>query len=197
LHVVQTAAALLPIFRSNLQGKVLALLYAQPRNESSLTSLAARTGAHVATVQREITRLEKAGIVSSRRVGNTRMVAANLGHAYAPELSALALKAFGPPHVLAEAYRHVPGIELAFIFGSWAERFAGTAGPPPRDLDIVIVGAPDPDEVYEANLEAGRRLGFEVNAIVRSPAEWERGSDEFIQGLKDGPLVPIEVREHG
>lgn len=192
---MQTTGALLPIFRSHLQGKVLALLYAQATDESSLTSLAARAGAHVATIQREITRLEEAGIVSSRRVGNVRMVAANLEHAYAPEISALVLKAFGPPHVLGEVYRQVAGIERAYIFGSWAERFAGTAGPPPRDLDVVIIGAPDPDEVYEASLVAGRRLGLEVNAIIRSSRDWERGSDEFIQSLKEGPLVRVETAD--
>jgi hypothetical protein len=57
----------------------------------------------------------------------------------------------------------------------------------------VIIGAPDPDEIYESSLEAGRRLELEVNTIVRNFRDWERGSEEFILGLKDGPLVPLDL----
>jgi predicted nucleotidyltransferase len=35
------------------------------------------------------------------------------------------------------------GIEAAAIFGSWAARAAGEAGPSPVDVDLLVIGRPD------------------------------------------------------
>ena len=70
------APQLLPLLRSALQGEVLALILLNPEQEWSLTELANRVGASVSTAQREVSRAEDAGVVVSRRVGNTRLVRA-------------------------------------------------------------------------------------------------------------------------
>ena len=67
---------LLPLLRSRLQAEVLTLAMLNPGREWSLTDLASRVGASVSSVQREITRAEQAGIVSSRRLGNVGLVKA-------------------------------------------------------------------------------------------------------------------------
>ncbi len=61
---------LLPLLRSRLQAEILTLVLLGPEHEWSPTGLASRTGASVSSVQREITRAEQAGVVSSRRLGN-------------------------------------------------------------------------------------------------------------------------------
>lgn len=33
----------------------------------------------------------------------------------------------------------IPGAEQVVIFGSWAARCAGEAGPPPHDLDVLVL----------------------------------------------------------
>ena len=50
------APPLLPIFRSELQGRLLALLYADPSRGWTISELAAALSVHVATVQREVER---------------------------------------------------------------------------------------------------------------------------------------------
>jgi DNA-binding transcriptional ArsR family regulator len=68
------APPLLPIFRSQQQAEILALLLGDPDLELSITEIADRTGVPYPSVHREIERAEAAGLVTSRRIGNTRLV---------------------------------------------------------------------------------------------------------------------------
>jgi hypothetical protein len=65
-----------------------------------------------------------AGLVTSRRIGNTRLVRANTDSPYDRGLADVLTKPFRVPRVLANALRSVEGVERAYIFGSWAARFA-------------------------------------------------------------------------
>src|SRR2546428_13874271 len=115
-----SAPPLLPVFRSELQGRLLALLYAAPARGHTISELANALSAHVATVQREVARLEEAGILESARVGNSRVVRPNLRLPYAEDLGSLVIKAFGPARVLGTALSKMPGVAEAFVSASWA-----------------------------------------------------------------------------
>jgi DNA-binding transcriptional ArsR family regulator len=93
----QPAPALLPILRSQQQGEILTLLLGDPDLELSLTEIAARTGAPHPSVYREIQRAEQAGLVTSRKVGNTRLVRANTASPYYSGLAEILTRAFGVP----------------------------------------------------------------------------------------------------
>lgn len=188
-----SAPPLLPIFRSELQGRLLALLYARPSQEHSVSELARRLGSHVSTVQREVVRLEEAGILVSHRVGNTRLIRPNEDSSYTDDLGGLVLKAFGPVHVLARALRDVPGVEEAYVFGSWAERYSGIRGPAAGDVDVLVLGKPDRDAIYAAALEAQEQIGLEINITTRSKEAWEADQGGFARSVRSGPLVPIQL----
>ena len=129
---------MLPLLRSRLQAEILTLVLLGPEQEWSLTGLASRARASVSSVQREITRAEQAGVVSSRRLGNVRRVKAADSPLTAP-LTELLLRSFGPRQVLAEELAGVEGIESAYLYGSWAARYAGEVGRPPTDLDVLAI----------------------------------------------------------
>src|SRR5581483_6082759 len=86
LHTVDRSRvpSLLPILRSQQQGEILALLLGDPEIELSLTQLAQRTGVPHPSAYREIQRAEQAGLVTSRKVGNTRLVRADTTSPYYP-----------------------------------------------------------------------------------------------------------------
>jgi len=65
--------------------------------------------------------------------------------------------ATGPVVVLAEELADIEGIESAFVYGSFAARVQGEPGPAPHDIDLVVVGQPDVDAVYEACTRVERR----------------------------------------
>ena len=187
------APPLLPIFRSELQGRLLALVYSDPAHGWTISDLAGALSAHVATVQREVSRLEEAGILESRRVGRSRVLRPNMRSPYAADIDGLVTKAFGPAHVLSPLLAEVPGIEMAFLFGSWADRYAGKRGPAPRDVDVLVVGDPDLDGLDAAALRAQAQLGREVNVTIRSAEAWAHGRDGFLKTIRAGRLEPIPL----
>jgi predicted nucleotidyltransferase len=185
---------LLPLLRSRLQAEMLTLVLLTPEREWTLSELAPRVGSAVSSVQREVVRAEQAGVMTSRRVGNTRLVKATRSPLTAP-LTELLLRSFGPRQVLAEEFSGVPGIESAYLFGSWAARYAGQKGRPPADLDVLVIGAPDRDALDDAAQRAGSRLAREVNVTIRSADWWRSGDDGFRSEIKQRPIVPISGHE--
>jgi predicted nucleotidyltransferase/biotin operon repressor len=185
------APLLLPLFRSRSQARLLAHVFLHPNDRRSLNQLAAELGIDPATVQREAERLEQAGILTSERVGNARLIRPNESSPFYPELSGLIFKAFGPRPVLRELLRHLPGVERAFIFGSWARRYAGESGEAPGDIDLLILGEPDRRTLSRLCREASQELGLDVRPTVLAPEEWETDATGFIRSVKDQPLVPL------
>lgn len=182
---------LLPLLRSRRQAEVLAAVLLDPDREWSLTELAELVGASVATVQREIKRAEEAGVVRSRRLGNTRLVRAEPGGDLTEPLAELLLRSFGPKQVLADVLRGVSGVDAAYLFGSWASRYAGERGPAPHDIDVLVIGQPDRDALDDATSAAERRLARRVDVTIRRRTWWEKGDDSFRKEIARRPLVEI------
>ena len=153
-----TAPLLLPLFRSRGQARLLARVFLHPDDRLPLNQLARELGLDPATVQREADRLEEAGILTSERVGTARLIRPNEESPFYQELSGLVQKAFGPVPVLRERLEQLGDVEAAFIYGSWASRYAGERGEPPADIDLLIVGKPDRRELARVCREAGAEL---------------------------------------
>ena len=190
----QPAPALLPILRSQQQGEILALLLGDPDLELSLTEIAARTGTPHPSVHREIERAEQAGLVLTRKVGNTRLVRANTASPYYAGLAEVLTRAFGVPAVLAEVLQPVHGITAVYIYGSWAARHEGQTGQRPvGDIDVLILGEPDRDQLYAALSDAEKRLGRPVQATIRDPDWLEAGSGAFHDTVTSRPLIRLQL----
>jgi predicted nucleotidyltransferase len=181
---------LLPLLRSRLQAELLTLVLLTPGREWSLTELADRAGSSLSSAQREMARAEQAGVVASRRLGNTRLVTA-ADSPLTGALTELLLRSFGPRQVVAEELSGLAGIESAFLFGSWAARYAGQPGRAPADIDVLVIGDPDRDELDEAASRASSRLGREVNVTIRSARWWRGGGDGFHAEVTGRPLVSV------
>src|ERR1700693_2926400 len=113
-----TSPPLLPILRSATQARLLTALFMEPEVESSVTDLASRAGTSVPTATREVARAEKAGIVTSRHVGRSRLVRVNVNSYVYEPLSQLLLRSFGPIALVSEEFTKIGGVERLFIFGS-------------------------------------------------------------------------------
>jgi predicted nucleotidyltransferase len=188
------APPLLPIFRSQQQADLLALLMGDPELELSLSDLAERTGIPYASAHREVERAEAAGLLTSSRVGRTRLVRANPESPYYAGLADVLTKAFGVPRLLADAMREVEGIDRAFVYGSWAARSRGETGARPvGDIDVLVLGDPDRDELYNALGDVEHKLGRAVQVTIRDERWLERGSGSFHDTVASRPLVEIPL----
>ena len=165
-------------------------LYLHPDTEYGVSELAGRLGVPLSTLHREVVRLDEAGLVASRTLGRNRLIRAGVDHPAATALTQLLEVTFGPRAVVAEEFV-ISGAELVVIFGSWAARYAGEVGPPPKDIDVLIVGKVDRADVYEAADRASARLGIEVNPVVRSAKQWSDPKDSLVKQIQASPHTEV------
>lgn len=185
---------LLPILRSQQQAELLALLLGDPDLEVSVTDLAEQTGIPYASVHREIERAEATGLLTSRRMGRTRLIRANAASPYFDGLADVLTKAFGVPHVLANALSGVEGVDHAYIYGSWAARFRGEPGQRPvGDIDVLVLGEPNRDALYESASGLEARLGRPVQLTIRNSRWLDTGTGSFHDTVTSRPLVEIPI----
>jgi hypothetical protein len=184
------APALLPILRSQQQAELLTALLLHPATEYSMTELSVTLDVPLTTVQREVNRFSEAGLIVERRVGRTRVVSANPASRYTRPLTELLTLAFGPHVVISEEFATVAAAGVA-IYGSWAARYHGVAGPAPADVDVLVIGEPSRADIYDAAERAEERIGFPVNVTLCSPIRWAAASDALIQQIRSAPVVWI------
>lgn len=181
------APELVPIFRSETQARLLAeVFFGRP---SSGSDLARRLGLLQSTVARELSRLADAGVVTLEAVGRAKIVRPATTP-YTNALRQLVAYAAGVPHVVRAEYVEVDDIDEVFIHGSWAARFHGTPGPPPNDIDLVIVSATHTRFTlaeHRATIEAA--TGLTVDQIVLPP------DHEQLDRLRDGSVPVIDNSE--
>jgi predicted nucleotidyltransferase len=186
---------LLPLLRSQQQAELLALLLGDPDLEVSVSELADRTAIPYASVHREIERAEMTGLLTSRRVGRTRLVRSNTASPYYEGLADVLTKAFGVPHLLATALLGIDGIDQVLIYGSWAARYLGEQGQRPvGDIDVLVLGEPDRDALFEATSPLEARLGRPVQLTIRNARWLETGSGSFHDTVTSRPLVEVPLR---
>ncbi len=192
------APPLLPIFRSRLQGELLALVLAVPARQWTLEEFAERTGEPYQTVATEVRRLQDADLLVATTIGRTKLLSANESSPYLRPLGQLVTMSFGPPIVIGEEFASVDGIDTLYIYGSWAARYRGDTGPAPNDIDVLVIGRPDRDKVYDAARRAQQRLGREVNVTQRTRAQWDAATDGFSEQVRRSPMVEVPYpRSHG
>lgn len=182
----------LPIFRSENQAKLLAAIFLAPESEVlSLERLAVLTEVPYPSVHREIARLQAAGLVVDTRIGNLRRIQPNPLSPFCGPLAALIDAVFGPVPLLRDALGTLAGVEAAALYGSWAARSLGEPGDAPGDVDVLVIGAPDPAAVYRACRQVEDRVRRPVNPTIARPDEWRTNPSGFFDQIARTPRVEL------
>lgn len=186
-------SALLPILRSQVAGNLLALLYLHPEDEYSLTEAASAIGASLNAVHYEVSKLAEGSLIRTRKRGNLRLIRAVTDSPLSRPLTDLLAVTYGPLPVLGDLIAGVKGITEAYIYGSWAARYSGEPGPAPADVDVLVVGMADPDDLDAMAERAQNTLRRPVNIRRIRPETWTASNptDPFIRSVKSRPLVTI------
>jgi len=188
----EASPTLLPLLRSRTQGDIIAWILLHPEEEFSLAEIGRAVGASGPTVMREVDRLAEAGLVREVRRGNQRLVRADTSNPVFAPLAGLMAVTFGPVPVLRELLADVPGVREAWIYGSWAARYAQQPGPVPGDIDVLVVGTTDPDVLDEVAQTAGERMGREVNIRRVRLQAWDAAeADPFKATVTSRPMVAV------
>lgn len=182
---------LTPFLRSDAQGAVLAETLLDPATELTISEIARRAGVLPAVAHREVSRLVDADVLRDRREGNNRLVRANTEHPLWAPMSQIVAETYGPAPVLRDLLAELPGVREAFIYGSWASRRAGQPGPPPRDIDVLVVGAPSRVDLLDVADAAAQKLHIEVNIHTTTPEAWAAKDDPFLVTVASRPLTAL------
>jgi DNA-binding transcriptional ArsR family regulator len=183
--------SLMPILRSDVQGRLLAALIVNSGIEFSVTELASRVETSLPTALREIRRLEEVQFIQVRSYGNMQLCRVNREHRLFAALSEIVLYSFGPVEVLRRLFADLEGVQSAFIFGSWAERYQGVSGVDPGDIDLLLVGDFDRAKAFEIALQATSLIGKEVAVNNLSEKEWKEAESGFVRTVQSRALISI------
>lgn len=151
------------------QQRVLGIIFGNPARSFYANEIIARAGAGNGAVQRELAKLEGAGLVKVTRVGNQKHYRVNAEAAVFDALHELVIKTSGLADVLRAALAPVSRrIDAAFIYGSIAKGQDSATS----DVDLMVIS----EDLTYADLfkvldRASRRLGRTVNPTVHSPSE--------------------------
>ena len=185
--------ALLPLLRGENQLRLLGVLLLAPTRSWTISELSADTGIPQPSVSREVARLLTTSVLVAGADRGRRVVQANTESVIFPELASLLLKTVGPRAVLEETVAGAPGVDHALIYGSWARRYAGQVGSEPNDIDLLVIGTPDVDDIRRRTDAASARLGRDVNVTVLSPQEWSSPQSGFVNQIRSSPSVVLDL----
>ena len=171
------------LFASRTLAQLLTTFLTHPEKDFYQKELAVTTDAGLYAVQRELTRMEKANLVSRTPRGNRVYYRANRGHPAFEDLKRVVLKTMGLGEALRAALAPLAGrVQVAFIYGSFA-RGEETAE---SDMDLLMVGDLALRDASAVLGPVGRDLGREFNPTVYPPGEFRAKAKEghqFIAGL--------------
>jgi DNA-binding transcriptional ArsR family regulator len=164
------------LFSPALQ-KILPLLFIRVDEAFYLNEIIRLTGLNSSSVQRELNRLAKSGLIVEQRMGNMRRFQANHASAAYPELHGLIQKTFGLTGVLQNALAGLsPNLHVAFIYGTVAKgNIIATS-----DIDLLSVGDDITCGTLLATLaSAEKTLGRKINATHYTRAEFLKQHQEY------------------
>jgi predicted nucleotidyltransferase len=186
-----TAPALLPLFRSELQLQLLALILLQPERVWTARELQKALDAPAASVHRELQRALRAGIIRRESVGRTHQYrAANDSPLFRP-LRELLDRTVGVEVELRSLLERMPDVQVAAIHGSYA---SGARVRPASDVDVVVIGDPDFDRLRSAIRRLEQRLGRRFDVQFFSKDEFRSMLDRrnsVARAVARGPRKPL------
>lgn len=174
-----------------VRAEILRLLFSDPARELHLRELARLARLALRTIQQEVSKLARADLLVARRDGNRLYYRANTAHPIFSELQGIALKTTGLREQLAAALEGLPGIEMAFVFGSAASGNTVAAS----DVDLLVVGPVGLRALAPRLRPLTSTLGREVNPHVltrRTLATKARSGDAFIANVLAAPKIWIK-----
>jgi predicted nucleotidyltransferase len=178
------------------QQKVLGLLFGKPDQSFYLNQITRLSQMGRGTIKRELERMEAAGIVVKKRIGNQNHYQANSECPVYSELMGIARKTFGVADVIKTALNSIlDEVALAFIYGSVAKG-EDTAK---SDIDLLIVSNElTYSEVMERLLDSETSIGRPINPTIYNVDQIEKKlkqDNAFVSRVMEQPKIWIKEDE--
>jgi predicted nucleotidyltransferase len=161
---------------SKVQQRVLALIFGHPERSFYTSEIMRNVHSGVGAVERELSKLERSGLVSVERIGNQKHYRANHAAPIFEELRGLVEKTVGLAEPIKKSFQpYADRIKSAFVYGSVA-RGADTAR---SDIDLIVIGNDlNYSDLYTAAQNVTTTLGRKLNPLFLSESDWHRKASE-------------------
>lgn len=183
------------IFGSRIRVRVLAWFYMHHDESFFVRQLATILKEDSTNLSRELSNLEKVGILSSTRQGNLKYFQANKNCSFFNELRGLILKTIGVIGELKSSLEKFPDIEYAFVYGSYAKGEEKADS----DVDLIIIGDVDLDRFDSLISNLEKRFGRTINYVTYDYKEFlskKRARDGFIMDVLKDKKIMLVGDEH-
>ncbi len=188
LHELLASRTLVPLLKT---------LLLNPDQLFYQRELAGIAQARLYSVQSELGRLERIGLITKVRRGNRAYYQADRRHPLFVDLKNIVLKTVALGDAIRAALsRDAGAIRLAFIYGSYAAGEERSTS----DIDLLLVGNLTLKESAAILGPVGRDLGREINPVLYQAAEFRRkikDGNHFLKEILDGPRIFLIGDEDG
>ena len=169
--------------------KVLATFVLNPERSFYLLELISFLSCGRGAVQREVSRLAKAGIISRSRIGNQVHYTANVNNLIYRELRSIFSKTTGLIDLLKSDLQSCSDqLGMAFIYGDYAEGIAEVDSP----LNLMVIGDITMDSIRSSTLDFTEETARDLHITVISSSELKRkiiSNDRKIQEILAGRKI--------
>jgi predicted nucleotidyltransferase len=176
--------------RSDLRRKLLTYFFVNRFARVYVRQLAAALNVDSTNLSRELARLEREGLLRSEVEGRQRYYSIHTQYPYLEAVFSLLQGTVGVAPTLASALKRVPGIEQAYLYGSFAKNEADATS----DVDMLIVGQPDAAILATEISRLEKILNREVSYTVLKPQELKRklrAHDPLLMDIWQGKRTEI------
>jgi predicted nucleotidyltransferase len=176
------------IFKSKTRKELFRLYFTNSDHEYYLRELERILHTPVSMIRKELTRLEEDGIFLSRRKGNSTYYLLNKSYPLFDEFKSIVFKTIGIQGLLREILSKMKGIEVAFIYGSFAKHEETAKS----DIDLLIIGKIDDSRLLREINKLEEILKREINYSIFRREEFKqkmKEKDSFIKDLLKNPKI--------
>lgn len=174
-------------FASPAMARLLLYFALHPDEPLHIRALFRRTGLGMASLQKELERFQRLGILEQGRDGRRLIYRLNQASERWRALRTVVRQLAAPSEILREAFTGVPGVQAAFVFGSQARGDMR----PDSDVDLFLVADEDASRAVQDPLsEAESLMGRDVDVITYSSSalrERIRAGNPFLRRVSREP----------
>lgn len=186
---IQNDPILEALFTSQARVEVLKLFFLRSSGRHYMREISSLTDQPVRAIQRELARLEAAGLLVSRVEGNRKYFQANRQSPVFSELRSLMVKTAGIADQLKKVFQEQSdAIQVAFIFGSFARGSEAAAS----DIDLMVIGDITSREFSLLLSPLKEELDREMNPVTIRAREFQENvarGDSFMQSILEEPKI--------
>ncbi|MDO8668212.1 MAG: nucleotidyltransferase domain-containing protein [bacterium] len=180
---------LLKLTKSKTRKKILQLFFADDNKKYYPRQLEKILELPVSNIHRELTALERSGILSKEKIANSVFYYPNKESAIFKDFKNIVFKTIGIEGTLREELEKIKGVARAFIFGSFAKNEEDSFS----DVDLMVIGDVNEDELIQKVSKLESLFNREINYHLWGENEFKKKSktESFIQSILAGRIIEL------